>query len=91
MTPLEYLQKVGRAEADATAKRARMSPGYFNQVCYGHRHASYAMAERIVKAQAKGGKMTVLSILSFKRKKRAKVARVRPAQRKATTQHAVSA
>ena len=48
-----------------------MSAGYFNQVCYGHRHASYAMAERIVKAQHKKGKMTVLSILAFKRKKQA--------------------
>ena len=91
MTPLEYLQKLGRAEADATARRARTSPAYFNQVCYGHRHASYEMAQRIVKAQARGGRMTVMSILSFKRKKRAKVARGRPAQRKATTQHAVSA
>ena len=84
MTPLEYLKKVGKAEADATAKRARMSAGYFNQICYGFRHASFSMAERIVKAQHRDGDMTILSILSFKRKKRTKQKR-RP-QQKATTQ-----
>lgn len=88
MTPLEYLKKVGRKEADATAKRAKMSAGYFNQICYGHRHASYEMAERIVGAQHRSGKMTVLSILSFNRKKRAKG---KAASRKAMAQQAARA
>ena len=89
MTPFQYLNKFGRAEADATAKRAKLSPAYFNQVCYGHRHASYAAAKKLVKAQHKDGRMTILSILvqphrkkgtsvkSFERKLAAAVAEAR--------------
>jgi hypothetical protein len=87
VSPLQYLQKVGRAEADATARRAKLSPGYFNQICYGHRHASYAAAEKLVQHQNRRGKMTILSILSFKRKKGAQVG-VRVRSKRQLTSHA---
>lgn len=83
MTPLQYLKTVGRPEADATARRAGLSPAYFNQICYGHRHASYHTAVKLVKHQHKDGEMTVMSILSFKRKRRAKG---KPSAHKATAQ-----
>ena len=72
MSPYEYLQKVGRDEADATARRAKISPGYFNQICYGFRRASVETALKIVKHQHRSGKLTLESMLLFKRKKGAR-------------------
>lgn len=64
MDPLTFLEKVGRPKADEVAKRAKLSPAYFNQICYGHRRASFAAAERLVKASGK--KMGLLAILRHK-------------------------
>ena len=92
MSPLEYLVKFGRDEADATAKRAKVSPGYFNQICYGHRHASWEMAKKLVKHQHPEGKMTPVSIMEHHRTKRAvKEARHAISVRKAEARRAAEA
>jgi len=69
--PLTFLLKVGRGEADKIAKKAKLDPRYFNQVCYGHRRASVDAAERLVEA-SKGSKapMTLLGILQHEVKRR---------------------
>lgn len=73
--PLTFLQAVGRGEADKTAKKAKLSPRYFNQVCYAHRRASVDAAARLVEA-SKGTKapMSLLGILQHKvKRKRGKI------------------
>lgn len=82
MSPYEYLQKVGRKEADATARRAKVSPGYFNQICYGFRRASVDTALAIIKHQHKEGRLTLESMLLFKRKKGAYGPGGRPSKHK---------
>lgn len=68
MDPLTFLNEVGRARADQTAKKAGINPGYFNQICYGHRRASVRTAEKLVKASQ--GKMSLLGILQHQVKRR---------------------
>lgn len=77
MSPFEYREKVGRATADAIARKARISPAYFAQICYAHRRASVDTAKRLVKAS--GGAMTLLEILLNKRPVNAK-ARIKRAR-----------
>lgn len=64
MDPLKFLEKVGRAKADKVARKAGLNPGYFNQICYGHRRASVDAAKKLVKATSRDKvKLSLLGIL----------------------------